>query len=406
MRRREFLSAAGGAFVSLGHGVPRLFAQAAAAAAAGAANDHVLVVVELNGGNDGLNTLIPFEDPLYYTNRRTLGIPAQEVVKLNDRVALHPKLAPLGELFKQGRVVALQGVGYPNPDRSHFRSMEIWHTASVAPQVPPAGWLGRFLDATRPATADPPLRGLGLSEALPQALRTQSGAVPVIGELEALIQDDTSRAAESALMRKLSIDGAKGAGPLGFLRQQAEASYRAAETLQKAAQSYRSTVAYPEGELGGQLRRAAQVLAGDTKARVLFASQGGYDTHATQADTHGAQLDHLAQSLAAFDKDMAGLKLADRVVILVFSEFGRRVDENASRGTDHGAASCAFLVGSKVKGGLAGQYPSLEKLGEGDLIHTTDFRSVYATLLTGWLGCPAEKVLGERFPALDVIAPA
>ena len=402
LRRREFLGlgAVGLASVSLARGMPGLFARAAEASALAGANDHALVVVELAGGNDGLNTVIPYENALYYRNRRTLGIKKEDVHKLSDQVGLHPRMGPLAELYKEGRVAVVQGVGYPDPDRSHFRSMEIWHTASTK-KVPATGWLGRVLDAS-PPPADAFPRGLALTDALPQALQAETARVPVVGQLDALVNaDDPKRA---ALQRVLSTSGANGAGPLAFLRDQADTLYRTADRLQEASGKYQSTVTYPEGGLGTQLKRAAQVLAADLGVRVLFASQDGYDTHANQADQHGALLDTLAQALAAFQQDLTALKRADRVLVLVFSEFGRRVDENASLGTDHGAASNLFLVGPKVKAGLVGTYPSLETLDDGDLIFNTDFRSVYATVLKDWLGAPPEPVLGAAYPLLDLLA--
>jgi uncharacterized protein (DUF1501 family) len=187
------------------------------------------------------------------------------------------------------------------------------------------------------------------------------------------------------------------------MRRQAETVYRAAERLKDAASRYRSSTAYPDTPLAGQLRQAAEIINADLGMRVLFASQDGYDTHAEQGDMHGELLGQLSEALSAFDRDLTELKKADRVVVLVFSEFGRRVDENASRGTDHGAASSLFVVGSPVKGGLLGKYPSLEELGDGDLIFNTDFRSVYTTLLDGWLGCPAPQVLRDEFAKLELL---
>ncbi|HET6879995.1 MAG TPA: DUF1501 domain-containing protein, partial [Pirellulales bacterium] len=188
-----------------------------------------------------------------------------------------------------------------------------------------------------------------------------------------------------------------------FLRDQATATYRASEKLKDAASRYRSTVTYPETAIAGQLRQAAEIIAADLGVRVLFASQDGYDTHAAQADSHAELLGQLSEALAAFERDLAEQSAAARVVVLVFSEFGRRVDENASLGTDHGAASCLFVVGEAVKGGFYGQYPSLEQLGDGDLIFNVDFRSVYATLLDRWHRCPAHQVLTREFPPIDFI---
>jgi uncharacterized protein (DUF1501 family) len=221
--------------------------------------------------------------------------------------------------------------------------------------------------------------------------------------LEGLGGDEETGTPRDKLLRKLST--APGAeGPVGFMRKQAQAVYRAAERLQEATAKYRSEVVYSETGLGAQLRRAAQIIAADLGVRVLFVSQDGYDTHSEQAGSHGALLEDLSGSLAAFQKDLVGLNRQDRVMSMVFSEFGRRVDENGSRGTDHGAASTLFVVGAHAKAGLYGDYPSLAELGDGDLIYNTDFRSVYAALLDGWMACPSQALLGAGFPALDIVA--
>jgi uncharacterized protein (DUF1501 family) len=402
--RREFLGygAAGVSFVSFAGGMPRMLARAAEAAAAAEQNDHVLVVIELSGGNDGLNTLIPFEDPLYYSNRPTLGIAKEEVLKISDLVGLHPQMGALQELFQQGQVAVVQGVGYPQPDRSHFRSMEIWHTASTEATPPATGWLGRLADTVGPGEGDA-LPGLALTGSLPQACYADRTVVPVVAQLEGLGEGEEAGSARDKLLKKLStVPGAE--GPVGFMRKQAQAVYRTAERLQQAANSYQSQVVYPETGLGSQLRRAAQIVAADLGVRVLFVSQDGYDTHSEQGPAHAALMEDLSTSLAAFQKDLAGLKRQDRVISLVFSEFGRRVDENGSRGTDHGAASTLFVVGAGVKAGLYGAYPSLAELGDGDLVFNTDFRGVYTAILDGWMACPAEALLGGSFPAVDLIA--
>ncbi|HWB14551.1 MAG TPA: DUF1501 domain-containing protein [Pirellulales bacterium] len=405
--RRAFLqTTAGLSFVSLAGGVSPLLARAAELSAGADRNEHVLVVVELAGGNDGLNTVVPFENSLYYKNRPTLGIAKDQVVRLSDQLGLHPRMAALGELFRDGRVAVVQGVGYPEPDRSHFRSMEIWHTASTQKQPPTAGWLGRLLD-TAPGANDTPFAGLSLTSSLPQALRADKVAVPVVAQLQSIALGTEGASPREALVRKLATSfrdpkGSGGAGPVDFMQRQAETVYRAAERLKDAASRYRSSTDYPDTPLGGQLRQAAEIINADLGVRVLFASQDGYDTHAEQADTHAELLGQLSEALSAFDRDLTELKKADRVVLLVFSEFGRRVDENASRGTDHGAASSVFVVGSPVKGGLLGKYPSLEQLGDGDLIYNTDFRSVYAGLLD-WLGCPSREVLRGEFAKLELL---
>jgi len=402
--RREFLrsTAAGISFVSLSGGVPCLLTRASAASAKADLNDHVLLVVELAGGNDGLNTLVPFEDPLYYKNRPTLAMAKEQLVKLSDQAGLHPQLAPLGELFREGKLAVVQGVGYPEPDRSHFRSQEIWHTASTEKRAPAAGWLGRLLDATTPVDGEG-LTGLTMTPSLPQALRAERVVVPVVSQLESLSCTGDDASPKARLLRKLGTADGASEGPVPFIRQQARAVYRAAERLKEAAAKNESNAKYPETALAHQLRQAAQIVAADLGVRVLYALHDGYDTHAGQAGTHPELLGELANSLAAFQRDLAARDVSHKVVVLVFSEFGRRVDENASQGTDHGAASCLFVVGAPVAGGLFGEYPSLEQLGDGDLIFNTDFRSVYATLLADWLGAPAKEVLGGEFPGLDLI---
>jgi uncharacterized protein (DUF1501 family) len=394
--RRRFLGQT--SFLALSGALPGLFARAALLAATADQNDHILVVVELAGGNDGLNTLIPFENDVYHKNRPVLRIPKENILPLTDQLGLHPAAPGLAELFKAGKLAIVQGVGYPNPDRSHFRSAEIWHTGSTAPTAPSAGWLGRILDHQL-VPNDERLRGLSLADYLPIALQAEKVAVPVITQLEQAAGADSP---QQKLLRQLSTTPATAEEPIGYLRRQAAAAYFAVEQLRKKSASFQSNVEYP-GDLGKQLRRAAEIISADLGIRLLYVSQAGYDTHRDQSTEHPKILGELSGALAAFQKDLEDHKMADNVLVLVISEFGRRVQENASGGTDHGAGSCLFLLGTRIKGGLAGSYPSLEKLDEGDLFHTVDFRSVYATLMEKWLGCPAEKLLGQKFPLLDVL---
>lgn len=401
--RREFLSAAGLSFVSLGAWAPRLFEQAAQAAESTAGTDRVLVVVELSGGNDGLNTVIPFENDLYHRNRRALRIAKESVHRLDDQLGLHPALEAFSELYKEGRLAIVQGVGYPEPDRSHFRSMEIWHTASTERRPPDTGWLGRTLDQISGPERDGAIPGLALTGNLPQACLARKVVVPVVGELEAFASTELPEQKEIALRRKLSTATGTANRPVQFLRSQAATVYRTVDKFKAAAEKYKSSVEYPGSALGQQLKRSAQLLAGELGVRVLFVSQDGYDTHANQAQQHSGLLADLAGSLSAFDRDLRALGLENRVATVIFSEFGRRVDENASAGTDHGAASTLFVAGAGIKGGLYGEYPKLDKLDEGDLIFNTDFRSVYATLLESWLGCDPRTILGGDFPRVTLV---
>src|SRR5579872_6217157 len=295
--RREFLGFAGLSFVSLSAYAPRLFAQAAQESDLAARNDHVLVVVELSGGNDGLNTLIPFEDDLYYKNRRLLGIPKANVHKLADGIGLHPSLEPLAELYKEGRIAVVQGVGYPEPDRSHFRSMEIWHTASTEKLPPTTGWLGRFIDQLSPPADDGALPGLAFTGSLPQACQANKRVIPVVGQLEEFAGAEQPDQKEIALRRKLSTATGKSRGSVQFLRNQAAAVFRTVDKLKGAAEKYKSTVEYPGSPLAGQLKHAAQILAGGLGVRVMYTSQDGYDTHSNQLEQHAGLLSDLAASL-------------------------------------------------------------------------------------------------------------
>ena len=245
-----------------------------------------------------------------------------------------------------------------------------------------------------------------MTDSLPQAFLADKLMVPVVKQVEnygtGVADKPDADPPRAKLLRKLSTGPSVKGEPIPFLRREAETAYRTAAKLHDAAAKYQSNVEYP-GNLGAQLRRAAQVIAADLGVRLLWVSQSDYDTHSKQGPSHQALLGELSAALEAFQKDLTQLKRADRVLVMTFSEFGRRVDENASHGTDHGAASCVLLSGSKVKGGLAGTYPSLEKLGEGDLVHTVDFRSVYATILEKWLGCDATKLLGAKFSTMDFL---
>ena len=402
--RRRFLAqgAASASFLSLASGMPGLFARAAELSTRSDANDHTLVVVELSGGNDGLNTLIPFEDRLYFKHREKLGVPAAEVVRLNDHVGLHPRMTALGNLFKEGELAIVQGVGYPQPDRSHFRSMEIWQTASVDSTPPTSGWLGRYLDAL-PAAENLHPHAFALNSAVPQALLADHAVVADLSLLEAITSANSDQEAELIQARRRLSTTPTATGTLGLLRRQADALYRTADQLKDLEKSYKSSVEYPDTDLARQLRKASSILAGRLGVRVLYVAQDGYDTHSNQAQSHADLLGELSDALQAFRKDLNEQKLANQVTVMVFSEFGRRVQENASGGTDHGAASNLFVLGSMVKGGLYGKYPSLDQLDDGDLIHNTDFRSVYASLLGGWMGVAPEAVLGKPFPAIDLV---
>ena len=406
--RRDFLHAS--TLLSFGATVPGFLGRSALAARPSdtpGGRDTVLVVVQLTGGNDGLNTVVPRRDPLYLKHRPKIGIKPADALKLTDDFALHPAMTGLAGLYADGKVAVVHGVGYPNPDQSHFRSMDIWHAGSTAPTLT-EGWLGRGLKQR-------PLGSFHISdgkEPSPLALAGATNRVPSIASLaDYQLKVSATNAAERAT-QKAVISG--GAAPtqsppgdlLDFVRRTATTTYAGSDRLQALAKGNESKVPYPATGLATRLKLAAQLIDAGVGARVLYVSHENYDTHAGQGNATGAHanlLGDLSAAITAFTLDVAARGHGNRVCLMTFSEFGRRAKENGSGGTDHGSGAPMLLVGGKVKAGLHGTHPSLEKLDEGNLIHTTDFRHVYAALLDTWLGLDAKTVLGSGFPPLAVV---
>ncbi len=401
--RRQFLTAAlGAAAVPL---LPRL--SFARAARLGPRTDRVLLLVELAGGNDGLNTVVPYGHDRYYALRSTLGIARGDLLPLGPEIALRQELRGLKALADRGRMTIVQGVGYPGPDRSHFRSSDIWHTASLSPETTKTGWAARLCECEGIAgpTRTPALM-LG-NDRVPLLLVGERGPAQQIESLDRLKlpagPQDAGAAARIDAMRGLA-GGKAGHGALDFLRDTARAAQANAAQVERAAKLGKASATYPATPLGSALKLAAQLLIGGLDCSVYYVRQPGYDTHAFQAQTHALLLQELGDSLAAFWSDVEAGGAERRVVALAWSEFGRRVEENGSRGTDHGAAAPLFLVGEELAAPVVGAHPSLEEkeLEDGDVKFGIDFRRVYATLLEEWLGVAPKVVLGESFPKLPL----
>ncbi len=370
----------------------------------GRPEDHVLVVVQLSGGNDGLNTMVPFRNDLYYRYRPGLGIPPDKVLRLTDELGLHPSMGALKAVYDSGQLAVVQGVGYPNPDRSHFRSMEIWQSG-VAEDYEATGWIGRLFDHTcRNAHLDScsPTLGISVGNALNPALRGSTGIGVAVSDPERLYR--MTRLYETTHGEAAAEQvAAANASPLDFLRRTAMNAELSAERIRRAVRRVQNRTAYPQTPLAQGLRLIAAMIAGGLDARVYYISLTGFDTHAGQAGVHERLLKIYSDGVAAFLQDLDNLGQADRVLGMTFSEFGRRVAENGSRGTDHGQAAPMFVFGKPVKPGLVGQHPSLEHLADGDLAFHTDFRSVYATILEDWLGADSVKVLGKKFDRIGIV---
>ncbi|MCC7425243.1 MAG: DUF1501 domain-containing protein [Planctomycetaceae bacterium] len=402
LNRRSFLASSS---IAVGLGLPEVFRRAALAAPASdqpGGKQTVLVVVQLTGGNDGLNTVIPFRDPAYHAARPSLKQPADKVKRLNDDVALHPSLGGLASLWEGSRLGMVQGVGYPNPNRSHFESMDVWHKATDSREQR-YGWLGRMHAQLGPAgmalhigSGDPPL-----------ALFGPTGNAPSVKSLDEYQLRVAPKGDDPA--RRALIEGfANSASPpknelLALVKESARETYRSSQRLREKAGKYDTPVVYPSTNLGNRMKLIARLITAGVPERLYYTTHDGFDTHAIQEQFHPGLLQDLGDSIAAFHKDVAHHGDEKRVVVMTFSEFGRRVKENASQGTDHGAASQMFLVGDTVKAGVTGKHPSLTDLDDGDLKHHTDFRSVYGTLLEKWLGIPHEPVLGAKYPELDLL---
>jgi len=396
--RRQFLKES--ALVSLSPLLPAFLARSVAAADA-KPDDRVLVVIQLDGGNDGLNTVIPFADELYARYRKELRIKPHEVLKLDESVGLHPQMMPAKELFDAGRLAVVQGVGYPNPNRSHFESMAIWHHACVGSEDHDGiGWLGRTADTwVSPEASSSGSIYVGV-EAPSVAVRgRRANVVSLENEADLML----APAIEQMIPPSLKANNDLSA----FVQRSIDQSYAAAKQFSgSAAVQAGGNDGYPASKLGQKLRLVSRLLKLDGNTRIYYVSQPGYDTHSAQTYPHAQLLREFSSALKAFMTDLQVSKLDDRVVVLAFSEFGRRVDENASGGTDHGAAGPVFLAGSPVRGGILNGHPSLSDLDVGDLKMQVDFRQVYATLLQNWLAVDSQTILKEQFKPFDCLRPS
>lgn len=372
--------------------------------------ERILVIVQLDGGNDGLNTVIPFRDDIYRRSRPRLRIEADRVLRLNNDMGLHPNLRNLMPLHENRQLAVVQSVGYPNPNRSHFRSMAIWHTARLNPDRGTPGWLARSLDRrfNNPGGDSPALH---ISESLlPQALRGCQRHVPSLADLRQFqrrlgIPDNRGADRQRQALDQISRQGTGADGSLlQFVERTSTITYASSARLEQIMRRQQSSARYPEFyTLARQLKLIGQLIKAGLHTRIYYAQLGSFDTHANQANTHAQLLQQVASSLKAFQEDMNQSGHGARVLTLVFSEFGRRLRENASAGTDHGTAAPVLLVGPAVRSGLHGPNPNLRDLDDGDPRHAIDFRRIYATLLDQWLECPSAAILGERFEHVPIV---
>ncbi len=371
--------------------------------------DPVLVVLQMSGAYDALNTIIPYTDPLYFDYRPVLKVEPEQVLAIDDEVGFNPTMAPMKELYDQGKVAVIQGIGYPKPIRSHFRSMDIWHTAEPEKMVTD-GWLGRTIRDLDPHKENV-LTGVNFGRGLPRALAAPGVSAASVGNLDSYGVltgiDGEDQRTEALDIFKRMYSPAIGAGPVNdYLSQTGLDTLKGADILSTAPQRYSSNVEYSGAPFAQWLKNIAQVHLADFGTRVLYTAldPGAFDTHANQATAFPKLWNEVCNAVSDFYQDLKEHMATEEVVVLMFTEFGRRVRENGS-GTDHGSGSVAFVIGDAVKGGLYGDYPSLKpgELDEGDLQWNNDFRSTYATLLEKWMGLDSQPILGEAFEQFDFI---
>jgi uncharacterized protein (DUF1501 family) len=389
----------------------------------------ILVVLQMAGGNDGINTVVPYTNDFYRNARPKLGLTAQQVLDLNGEIGFHNALTGFKNLYDAGHLAVVQGVGYPNPNRSHFRSTEIWQTGSDSDKVEKYGWLGRYFDNAC-AGCDPTV-GVDIGGQTPQAFfaktptgislanpqnyrflspgRFRPGQVDLLEESYEKMNEIPDVAADvnsgGSIAALASAMPQPGGSALHFIERTALDAQVSSDQIRAIVARVKNQGSYPVTQLGNNLKLIAQLIAGGLPTRVYYVSQGGYDTHVNQAGTQDRLLKELGDAVNSFVGDLKAQGNLQRVLVMTFSEFGRRVAENASGGTDHGAAAPLFVIGDKVKAGLLGRYPSLapQDLFEGDIKYSVDFRRVYAGVLESWLRTKSTPILGRQFEPLRLV---
>ena len=365
-----------------------------------------VVVVQLSGGNDALNTVIPYSNGLYYDQRPYLGIPEERSLHLDGELALNPAMGPIKALWDEGKVAVINGVGYPNPNRSHFRSMDVWHTAQPA-DVAPEGWLGQAIRDLDPKSENV-VTGVNFGRGLPRAMYAKDVPVASVGNLETygLMPDIKDEAARAVALEAFSqIYGGSGKDAISqFISQVGMDALKGADILRAAPAAYSSSVEYADTPIAQNMKSIAQVMFADVGTRVFYTQHGSFDTHANELASHAKLWGDVSGAVADFMDDLAEHGRDKDTLILMFSEFGRRINDNGA-GTDHGSGGAAFVIGGDVDGGFYGEFPSLrpEDQLEGDMRFTNDFRSTYSTILERWLGVDPVPITNGGFERFDFV---
>ena len=360
----------------------------------------VVVILQLSGGNDGLNTVIPYRNDLYYKARPKLGIERTKALFLTDEVGLNPSLTGFKELFDQGQLSILNNVGYPNPDRSHFRSMDIWHTASQSDQYWNTGWLGRYLDAQCKG-CDHPTQAIELDDILSLSLKGEHIKGIAVKDPKRLYGTANEKFFRDVMKNHVADDGEK---PVDYLYKTMAETLSSADYIFKQSRLHPSNASYPKSDLANSLKTIASLIYSEINTKVYYVSLGSFDTHINQEGQQGRLFSDMNESVTAFVKDLKANNRFQDVMLFTFSEFGRRVSQNASGGTDHGTANNMFFISGGLKQqGIINPMPDLADLDEGDLKYKVDFKNAYATVLNKWLGADDKAILSKKYDQLNFI---
>lgn len=403
LKRRSFLKLSSLATASLF--VPRfLNALGRPGEASVPAGNKVVVVLQLNGGNDGLNTIIPVRNDIYYRSRPSLALPKDKVVQLTDEAALHPELSFFKSLYDEGSLSILNSVGYPNPDRSHFRSMDIWQSASESEEIWQTGWLGRYLD-NQCNGCTLPTQAIEIDDTLSLALKGEKEKAMALKDPRQLYNNSHQAYLNNlSKARQAQQHQDHHEKPVDYLYKTMASTLSSADYIFEQSKAAGSSVIYPKTELGKNLKTIASLILSDINTRVYYLSIGSFDTHVNQENQQARLFGQINEAVTAFTKDLKANHRFDDVLLFSFSEFGRRVAQNASNGTDHGTANNMFFVSGGLKQkGLLNEMADLTDLKDGDLKYKVDFKEVYATVLKKWLGADDEKILGKQTTYLDFI---
>lgn len=360
----------------------------------------VFVVLQLSGGNDGLNTVIPFRNDVYYRARPKLGILKAQALQLTDEVGLHPALTGFKELYDDGSLGILNSVGYPNPDRSHFRSMDIWHSASQSNEYLYTGWIGRYLDA-QCAGCDKPTQALEIDDVLSMALKGEQSKGIAMKDPRRLYNTANEKYFKEIISSRKNLEGEQ---PVDYLYKTMAETVSSADYIFQQSRLHPTSSVYPKTELGKSFQTIASLIFSDINTKVYYVSLGSFDTHINQGGQQQRLFTEMNEAISSFVKDLKSNGRFNDVLITTFSEFGRRVSQNASGGTDHGSANNMFFIGGGLKQtGVLNPLPDLNDLKDGDLQHKVDFKNVYATILKNWLNADDKKILGKQFDHLSFV---